>query len=62
LIIGSFSSTIVILKDILHGSFSMKDMGLVHFFLGLEISQDASGIKLSQAKYAKDILDRFHMT
>jgi hypothetical protein len=28
------------------------DMGLLHFFLGLKISQDASGIKLSQAKYA----------
>jgi hypothetical protein len=37
-------------------------MGLLHFFLGLEISQDASRIKLSQAKYARDLLERFHMT
>jgi hypothetical protein len=36
-------------------------MGLLHFFLGLDISQDASGIKLSQAKYARDLLERFHM-
>jgi hypothetical protein len=31
------------------------------FFLGLEISQDASSIKISQYKYAMDLLDRFHM-
>jgi hypothetical protein len=40
----------------------MTDMGLQHFFFGLKISQDASGIKLSQAKYARDLLERFHMT
>jgi hypothetical protein len=27
----------------------------------LEISQDALGIKMSQAKYARDLLERFHM-
>jgi hypothetical protein len=37
-------------------------MGLLHFFLGLEISQDASGIKLSHTKYAQDLLEIFHMT
>eukprot|EP00253_Pinus_taeda_P036158 PITA_36158 len=40
----------------------MTDIGPLHFFLGLEISQDAIGIKLSQAKYAWDLLKRFHMT
>eukprot|EP00253_Pinus_taeda_P009766 PITA_09766 len=40
----------------------MTDMGPLRFFLGLEISQDATGIKLSQAKYARDLLKRFHMT
>jgi hypothetical protein len=40
----------------------MMDMGLLHFSLGLEISQDASGIKLSQAKYAQDFLEIFYMT
>jgi hypothetical protein len=40
----------------------MTDMGPLHLFLGIEIGQDASGIKLSQAKYARDLLERFHMT
>ena len=37
-------------------------MGPLHFFLGLKINQDASGIKMSQAKYARDLLEIFHMT
>jgi hypothetical protein len=62
LIIGCSTSTIAIVKRILHDRFLMMDMGPLHFFLGLEISQYASGIKLSQAKYARDLLERFHMT
>jgi hypothetical protein len=42
LIIGSSVSTIVVVKDILHDRFSMMDMGPLHYFLGIEISQDAS--------------------
>jgi hypothetical protein len=62
LITGFLTSAIVAVKRILHDRFLMKDMGLLHFFLGLDIIQDASGIKLSQAKYARDLLERFHMT
>jgi hypothetical protein len=62
LITGCSTSVIVAVKRILHDRFLMMDMGPLHFFLGLEISQDASGIKLSQAKYARDLLERFHMT
>jgi hypothetical protein len=62
LITGCLNSTIAAVKRILHDRFLMMDMGPLHFFLGLEISQDASGIKLSQSKYARDLLERFHMT
>jgi hypothetical protein len=51
LIIGCSTSVIIVVKRILHDRFLMTDMGPLHFFLGLKISQDASGIKLSQAKY-----------
>jgi hypothetical protein len=61
LITGCSTSVIVAVKRILHDRFLMKDMHLLHFFMGLNISQDASGIKLSQAKYAQDLLDIFHM-
>jgi hypothetical protein len=62
LITGCSTSAIAAVKRILHDRFLMMDMGPLHFFCGLEISQDASGIKLSQAKYARDLLERFHMT
>jgi hypothetical protein len=61
LITGCSTSTIVVAKRILHDMFLMMNMGPLHLFLGLAISQDASGIKLSQAKYARDLLERFHM-
>jgi hypothetical protein len=62
LITGCPTSAIATVKRIIHDKFLMTDMGLLHFFLGLKISQDASCIKLSQAKYAQDLLERFHMT
>jgi hypothetical protein len=62
MITGCSILVIATVKRIIHDRFLMTDMGLLHFFLGLEISQDASDIKLSQAKYARDLLERFHMT
>eukprot|EP00253_Pinus_taeda_P028107 PITA_28107 len=62
LITGSSASAIATVKRALHDRFLMTDMGPLHFFLGLEISHDATGIKLSQAKYAQDLLERFRMT
>jgi hypothetical protein len=52
LIIGCSTLAIVAVKRILHDRFLMMNIGPLHLFLGLEISHDASGIKLSQAKYA----------
>ena len=39
----------------------MKDMGLLHYFLGLEIWWREGEIFLSQGKYAWEILGKFHM-
>ena len=39
----------------------MKDLGLMHYFLGLEIWQRNDEIFLSQGKYTVDILRRFGM-
>jgi hypothetical protein len=61
LITGSLTLVISTVERILHDMFLMKDMGPLHLFLGLEINQDASYIKLSQSKYARDLLERFHM-
>lgn len=41
--------------------FEMSDLGLMHFFLGIEVKQSSVGIFISQKKYALEILDRFKM-
>eukprot|EP00253_Pinus_taeda_P023814 PITA_23814 len=62
LITDSSAPAIATIKRNLHDRFLMTNMSPLHFFLGLEISEDATGIKLSQAKYAWDLPERFHMT
>jgi hypothetical protein len=61
LITGFSTSANVAVKTILHDRYFMTNMGPLHFFLGVDISQDAPGIKLSQAKYTQDLHERFHM-
>ena len=39
----------------------MKDLGLIHYFLGLEVWQSLEGIFLNQGKYAMEILKIFDM-
>ena len=48
-------------KKKLAEEFEMKDLGLMHYFLGLEVWQSLEGIFLNQGKYAVEILKRFNM-
>jgi hypothetical protein len=48
-------------KRELSAEFEMKDLGLMHYFLGLEVWQKCGEIFLSQSKYAVDVLRRFGM-
>ena len=48
-------------KKRLAEEFEMKDLGLMHYFLGLEVWQSSEGIFLNQGKYAVEILKRFNM-
>ena len=45
----------------LSSEFAMKDLGLLHYFLSIDVSCTSSGIFLSQNKYAADILERAGM-
>ncbi|KAG8498566.1 hypothetical protein CXB51_004883 [Gossypium anomalum] len=43
----------------LHNEFSLKDMGDLHYFLGIEVSRSSTGsLHLFQRKYIRDLLDR----
>eukprot|EP00253_Pinus_taeda_P009394 PITA_09394 len=48
-------------KEDLAREFEMKDMGLMHYFLGMEVWQGDGEIFISQGNYANEILRRFHM-
>jgi histone deacetylase 1/2 len=41
--------------------FALKDLGDLHYFLGIEIKRVHNGIILSQGKYANDLLHRVNM-
>jgi len=43
-------------------AFALKDLGDLHYFLGIEVSKVRDGILLTQEKYASDILRRVGMT
>jgi hypothetical protein len=45
----------------LASEFEMSDIGLMHYFLGMEVWQQDGQIFLGQGKYATDILRRFQM-
>ncbi|CAH9104736.1 unnamed protein product, partial [Cuscuta epithymum] len=45
----------------LHQVFALKDLGNLHFFLGLQIRRNSTGITLSQQSYIQDILQRSNM-
>lgn len=48
------------LKNHLHTTFSIKDLRVLHYFLGIEISYLTEGIALSQGKFTKELLALVH--
>eukprot|EP00253_Pinus_taeda_P009050 PITA_09050 len=55
-------SYIASIKKELGKSFKMIDLGYVHYYLGIEVTQHPKSIFLSQKKYIGDLLNRFGMT
>jgi histone deacetylase 1/2 len=45
----------------LQQDFALKDLGDLHFFLGIEVTKKRDGLVLSQSRYARDILARSGM-
>eukprot|EP00253_Pinus_taeda_P029158 PITA_29158 len=48
-------------KAVMKEEFEMTDMGLLRYFLGIEVNQNENGIFISQAKYVNEVLERFNM-
>ena len=55
-ITGSDITGISSVKSFLHTQFHMKDLGMLKYFLGVEVNRSKRGIFLSQRKYVLDLL------
>ncbi|XP_047270513.1 uncharacterized mitochondrial protein AtMg00810-like [Capsicum annuum] len=58
---GSCESLVAEFKSFMIKKFEMTDLGLLQYFLGLEIKQSLDGIFVSQRKYATDLLRKLYM-
>ena len=61
LFVTSVDGLIDDMKRKLAAEFEMKDLGMMHYFLSMEVWQNTDGISLGQGKYAVEILKRFRM-
>jgi len=46
-------------KNSIKRKFRMIDSGCMHYFLGVEVTQNPSGIFVCQQKYANEVLEKF---
>ncbi|XP_058746365.1 uncharacterized mitochondrial protein AtMg00810-like [Vicia villosa] len=46
-------------KESMKKMFAMTDMGMIRYFIGVEMKQESNGIFIGQQKYANEVLTRF---
>jgi hypothetical protein len=61
IVVSSSNEAVVALLQDLQKEFALKDLGILNYFLGIEVNQVAGGILLSQTKYANDLLQKSEM-
>lgn len=61
IVTGTHLDSIQTLIVHLQSQFALKDLGPLHYFLGIEVSSHNNGLHLCQAKYINDLISRAHM-
>ena len=59
---GNHPSFISSLIHSLSQEFNLKDLGRLHYFLGLQIDYTSNGLFVHQSKYTLDLLHKFSMS
>jgi histone deacetylase 1/2 len=62
IVTSSSDQAISALLHNLSSEFALKDLGDLHYFLGLEVHKQSNGLLLNQEKYATDLLTRVGMS
>jgi hypothetical protein len=58
IITDSSVNNIIKFKEQMSGLFKMSDLGLLSYYLGIEVKHGSEGVTLSQGNYAKKILEK----
>jgi hypothetical protein len=61
-ITGANGDDITTFKEEMKAKFQMSDLGLLHYYLGLEVTQSEAGITICQGAYAAKILETAGLT
>lgn len=61
IIVSSSSAATDKLIHELTKEFAVKDLGILEYFLGIQVKHDKGGVTLSQSRYAQDLLKRAKM-
>ncbi|XP_070013007.1 uncharacterized mitochondrial protein AtMg00810-like [Nicotiana sylvestris] len=59
LVTGNDTTEITSLKSFLDQQFRIKDLGILHYFLGLEVLRESAGVIITQRKFVVDMLTEF---
>uniref|UniRef100_A0A803NSQ7 Uncharacterized protein n=1 Tax=Cannabis sativa TaxID=3483 RepID=A0A803NSQ7_CANSA len=62
IVTGNDSKRVKQFIDELNKRFTLKDLGPLHFFLGIEVYRDETGIYLTQTRYIEELLRRTNFT
>ena len=62
IVTGNHAAFITSLLAVLGTDFDLKDLGRLHYFLGLQIDYTHSGLFVHQTKYTLDLLNKFSMS
>jgi Reverse transcriptase (RNA-dependent DNA polymerase) len=61
LVTGNSTKTIHSLLHALQQQFSLKNLGCLNYFLGIEVTNDKGTLHLTQTRYLQSLLERTHM-